>query len=201
MNRSIARIGTLFLAAVCLFCAVTFAAPIKANAAKPYIVSGVWQFNDTIEMCAYQHIYKNFRSYAFSAGDDPEQFYEFDYIAFADGSMYISPVDDRFTGSGIKVYNNGVWLHDESKKIDFGRNPVSVDETEYMWLIANATYISESPLDGPLIDTVTVLKRQGAFSGVFDQIVSLLPILLVVFIAYVGLRKGIRFVTGFLNRS
>jgi len=183
------------MAAFFLFAAFIMVAPIQAHAAEGYTVSGIWVFNEVLNLPSTDIRQSVNFSLPNSSVPYPDSFTSL--LVTNSGFLY-------YGTSNIGPYSaaNG-WqtTYGDVQTFDFGVTSQTVSEEFYTWLNANATFQAPPPDPGPLVEVVTDLQDQKILEQVLVPILAILPIGLVCLVGYKGLRKALDLLRGILHQA
>ena len=72
---------------------------------------------------------------------------------------------------------------------------------DYYGDCTSGSYVVFTPVENSSFPSLSGIVDSGMMSGVLDQVVSLLPVLIVTIVTFIATRKGIAFLRGFLAGS
>lgn len=184
MSKRLAVIAACLTLLVCMLA-------LPASAAENNVVSGRWQFDDTISP-SFEWNYN---------GEHEVQ------VSFTSAGYSYNKI--LFNSAGTMIYNSGLsgskaydasngWVKDDYKIIDFGSEPISVSADFYNYLSTNAVWLDApppppepSPFDDILGGIGALFTAAIGWVGTVATIVADNPlILLAVLIPLVGLGIG-----------
>ena len=192
MKNLFIRSGALVMAAFFLIAALTMVAPIQAHAADEYTISGIWVFNEVLDINPVAN--QSFYPIAFSVNNVM-------YYGVKFGSQSFQGFTDSDYSHVFHLYNagSGGWIESEYKILDFGTTEQTVSTEFYTWLTANATFQAPPPDPGPLVEVMTDLQEQNQLTQVLMPLMTVIPIGLVCLVGYKGLRKALALLQGILQ--
>ena len=132
---------------------------------KTKVVSGVWQFNETIEDATFSSFYISFWSNGSRWKRFARTFLSSSLTPI--GFQYISTntVQDAYLYDDFNDLTKG-WQSDAFRTVDFGAAEQLVYEHEYEWLVANAKYLGESDAHPVYIDVNGERKKVTAYMDI-----------------------------------